>query len=557
MLLSPAQKILPSSPAKPPPLPEQNPAPMLYPIKPNPSPTLNPFQKLAASALDLVEKSLITELQKKKRLNRTVDPAVQLEGNFAPVQECPVQRGLEVVGQIPADLQGVYLRNGANPHLRPTGGHHIFDGDGMIHAVTLGGKNGVSYCCRFTRTNRLLQEAALGKQLFPKPIGELHGYLGLARLALFYARALVGLVDVSRGTGVANAGLVYFNDRLLAMSEDDLPYSVRITGDGDLETIGRFNFDGQVECPLIAHPKVDPVTGELFTLSCNVLKRPHLRFFSFDTCGQMSRDVSISLPQPTLIHDFAITEGHVIIPDHQVVFKLSGLFTGGSPVIHDPTKVSRFGVLPKKDPEHSAVQWIAVPNCFCFHLLNAWEEFNEEGDMTIVVIVSCMTPPDSIFSESDDPLRAELTEIRLEVKTGGSTRRVIASGINLEVGQVNKWRLGRKTRYAYLAIAEPWPKCSGIAKVDLVTGELTKYLYGEQKFGGEPCFVPGKAEDEEDEGFVMTFVRDERREESELVIVKASDMKEVASVKLPARVPYGFHGTFVKSQDLIKQSSAK
>ncbi|KAK3012735.1 hypothetical protein RJ639_008280 [Escallonia herrerae] len=322
MLFNPAQKIRPSSPAKRPPLPEQNPAPMSYPIKPNPSPTLNPFQKLAASALDLVEKSLITELQKKKRLNRTVDPAVQLEGNFAPVQECPVQHGLE--------------------------------------------------------------EAALGKLSFPKPIGELHGRLGLARLALFYARALVGLVDVSQRTGVANAGLVYFNDRLLAMSEDDLPYSIRITRDGDLQTIGRFNFDGQVDCPVIAHPKADPVTGELHTLSCDVLKRPHLRFFSFDTCGQMSRDVSIPLSQPTLIHDFAMTEGQVIIPDHQ---------------------------------RH------------------------------------------------------------------------------------------RKGRF-------------GDRRTD----------HGEQKYGGEPCFVPGKAEDEEDEGYVMIFVRDERREESELVIPKESFGYEGSSV---------------------------
>ncbi|GMP77758.1 hypothetical protein CsSME_00033925 [Camellia sinensis var. sinensis] len=436
------------------------------------------------------------ELEKKHGLTRIVDPAVQLEGNFAPVKECPGQHGLQVMGQIPAGLCGVYLRNGANPMFQPTNGHHMFDGDGMIHAVTLGHGNKANYSCRFTCTSRLEQETAL---------------------------------------------------------EDDLPYHVGMTNDGDLETIGRFDFNGQLEGSMIAHPKVDLITGELYGVSCDVIKMPYLRYFKFDTCGKRSHEIPISLHQPTMIHDFAITESYVIIPDHQVVFKLSEMIRGGSPVIHDPNKTSRFGILPKKAMDESGIQWIDVPDCFCFHLRNAWEENTKEGDPGIVVIGSCMTPPDSIFNERDEPLRSELSEIRFNLKTGGSARRVIVAGLNLESGQVSKWRLGRKTRYAYLAIAEPWPRCSNIAKVDLVTGEVTKFLYGDERFGGEPCFVPEKMAVEEDEGCVMSFVRDERRERSELVIVKASNMKQVVSVRLPSRVPYGIHGTFVSSQDLNEQ----
>ncbi|KAL2463456.1 9-cis-epoxycarotenoid dioxygenase NCED6 [Forsythia ovata] len=553
------RRLPPIRPPPPPPVPGLELKPVAKPLRKGTtfSPQLNPLQKLAASALDMAEKLIVTELEKKHKLNRSVDPAIQLEGNFAPVQECSVQHDLEVVGTIPPSLHGVYVRNGANPLFLPTNGHHLFDGDGMIHAVKLSAGNRASYSCRFTKTNRLIQEAALGRPIFPKPIGELHGHLGLARLALFFSRSLIGLVNTSQGVGVANAGLVYFNGRLLAMSEDDLPYHVQLTTNGDLETIGRFDFNGQLKDPLIAHPKVDPATGDLYTLSYNVLKKPYLKFFKFDTCNKKSLEVSISLQQPTMIHDFAITETHVIIPDHQVVFKMSEMIRGGSPVVHDPNKVSRFGILSKNAVDESRIQWIDVPNCFCFHMWNAYEEINENGDKIVVVINSCMTPTHSIFSGNDDSLQSELSEIRLNLKTGKSTRRVIISGVNLEVGQVNKQQLGQKTRYVYLAIADPWPKCCGIAKVDLFTGKVTKFLYGEEKFGGEPCFVPSNGEEGEDGGFLMSLVTNEVSEKSQLVIIEASNMKQIASIKIPTRVPYGFHGTFVSSQELRKQSLIK
>ncbi|GAA0168208.1 hypothetical protein Leryth_027440 [Lithospermum erythrorhizon] len=517
----------------------------------------NPLQKAVSVAFDMVESTLISK-EKQQEFSKTADPRVQISGNFAPVPEQPPVQNLQVIGTIPDCINGVYVRNGANPLFEPAAGHHLFDGDGMVHAVTIQ-NNAVSYACRLTETQRLIQERDLGRPIFPKAIGELHGHFGVARLLLFYARGLFGLIDHRHGMGVANAGLVYFNHRLLAMSEDDLPYQVRVNScSGDLETVGRYAFDEQLKTSMIAHPKVDPETGELFALSYDVIKKPYLKFFKFAKDGKKSNDVEIPLSVPTMIHDFAITENFVVIPDQQVVFKLQEMIRGGSPVIYDKTKMSRFGILSKNAENSNDIIWVDCPDTFCFHLWNAWEE--EETD-EVVVIGSCMTPADSIFNESDECLKSVLSEIRLNIKTGKSTRRPIidvsaSEHFNLEAGMVNRNRLGRKTRYAYLAIAEPWPKVSGFAKVDLFSGEVQKFIYGENKYGGEPFFVPREDanSEDEDDGYILAFVHDEKTEKSELQIVDAkSTLNLEAKVELPSRVPYGFHGTFISSNDLKRQ----
>ncbi|KAL1219126.1 9-cis-epoxycarotenoid dioxygenase NCED9 [Cardamine amara subsp. amara] len=520
---------------------------------PKTTPKLNPVQRIAATILDAVENAMVSHERRRYPLPKTADPAVQIAGNFFPVPEQPVQHNIPVTGTVPECIQGVYVRNGANPLHKPVSGHHLFDGDGMVHAVRF--DNGsASYACRFTETNRLVQERELGRHVFPKAIGELHGHLGIAKLMLFNTRGLFGLLDPTRGLGVANAGLIYFNGHLLAMSEDDLPYHVRVTRTGDLETSGRYDFDGQLKSTMIAHPKIDPETRELFALSYDVVSKPYLKYFRFTPDGEKSPDVEIPLDQPTMIHDFAITKNFVVVPDQQVVFRLPEMIKGGSPVVYDKNKKSRFGVLSKYAKDASSIQWIEAPDCFCFHLWNAWEE--PETD-EVVVIGSCMTPPDSIFNEHDETLESVLSEIRLNLKTGESTRRpvVISQQVNLEAGMVNRNLLGRKTRFVYLALTEPWPKVSGFAKVDLSTGEIQKYIYGDGKYGGEPLFLPDVSGDgEEDGGYIMVFVHDEEKVKSELQIINAVNMKLEATVTLPSRVPYGFHGTFISKEDLLKQA---
>ena len=72
---------------------------------------------------------------------------------------------MPVVGEIPADLNGVYLRNTENPLLPSLERYHPFDGDGMIHAISFR-EGHAEYRNRFVRTEGLAAEIEAGRPLW-------------------------------------------------------------------------------------------------------------------------------------------------------------------------------------------------------------------------------------------------------------------------------------------------------------------------------------------------------------------------------------------------------
>ena len=62
----------------------------------------------------------------------------------------------------------------------------------------------------------------------------------------------------------------------------------------------------------------------------------------------------------------------------------------------------------------------------------------------------------------------------------------------------------------------------------------------------------------EDDGYLMTYVHDEKKGQSECVIYSAKTMSSqpLARIMLPQRVPYGFHGEFVTEAELASQVSS-
>src|SRR6202035_3414346 len=152
-----------------------------------------------------------------------------LSGNYAPVTEEVTAESLPVTGAIPSDLSGRFLRDGPNPATGTSG--HWFLGDGMLHGVELGDGAAHWYRNRYVRT-----KALAGDGVFVDDQGH---------------------VDLT--VGVANTHVVEHAGRILALVESSLPWEVT----PELDTVGCYDFDGRLTTAMTAHPKLDPVNGEL------------------------------------------------------------------------------------------------------------------------------------------------------------------------------------------------------------------------------------------------------------------------------------------------------
>lgn len=549
-------------------------------VPPPPPPVALAAPSFAATFCNALD-NLINNFIDPPALRPSVDPRHVLQDNFSPVGELPPTPCPVVRGSIPPCLAGgAYIRNGPNPQYLPRGPHHLFDGDGMLHSLLLpaaagdGGAGGrtapVTLCSRFVQTYKYTTEHQAGGPVFPNVFSGFHGVGGLARGAVSAVRVITGQMNpVEEGVGLANTSLVFFAGKLYALGESDLPYAVHLSPkDGDISTVGRTNFQGKLFAGMTAHPKVDPVTGEMFAFRYGPVP-PYLTYFRFGRDGDKSGpDVPIfSVKQPSFLHDFAITEHYAIFPDIQIVMNpMDMLLGGGSPVGSDPGKVPRLGLLPRYASSESEMRWFDMPGFNIMHALNAWEE--EDGNVIVLVAPNVLSIEHAL--ERTELVHSCVEMVRIDLRSGTVSRTPLSAG-NLDFGVIHPGRVGRKNRYAYLGVGDPMPKISGVVKLDFgLAGKssdcvVAKRDFGPGCFGGEPFFVPADpaeiitgGRDElaaEDKGYVVTYVHDEERGQSSFLVMDAQspELEIVAEVLLPRRVPYGFHGLFVTDAQLRSQ----
>ncbi|KAJ7944000.1 putative 9-cis-epoxycarotenoid dioxygenase [Quillaja saponaria] len=492
-------------------------------------------------------------------LRPSVDPRHVLSQNFAPVDELPPTECEIIQGSLPPCLDGAYIRNGPNPQFLPRGPYHLFDGDGMLHSIRIS-QGKATFCSRYVKTYKYNIEHDAGYPLLPNVFSGFNGLVpSAARGALSAARVFTGQYNPANGIGLANTSLALIGNRLYALGESDLPYTIKLTSNGDIETLGRDDFDGKLFMSMTAHPKIDPDTGETFAFRYGPMP-PFLTYFRFDSNGAKQPDVPIfSMTSPSFLHDFAITKNYAVFADIQLGMNPMDMIMGGSPVGADPSKVCKIGIIPRYATDESEMKWFDVPGFNIIHAINAWEE--DEGNSLVLVAPNILSIEHTL--ERLELVHALVEKVKINLSTGIVSRQPI-SARNLDFGVINQTYVGQRSKYVYAAVGDPMPKFSGVVKLDISKGDERKEctvasrMYGPRCYGGEPFFVAKEQENpeaEEDDGYVVSYVHDENTGESKFLVMdaKSPELDIVAAVKLPRRVPYGFHGLFVRDSDLRKQ----
>jgi carotenoid cleavage dioxygenase len=223
-----------------------------------------------------------------------------------------------VHGEIPTDLDGMYLRNTENPLHPAITAYHPFDGDGMVHLIEF--RDGrAAYRNRFIRTDGLEAEADSDVQLwsgFIEMPADAHRTDGWGIRGRMKDASSTDVV-VHRGEALTS---FYFCGDLYRI---DLS-----TGD----TLGKETWNGDIPAwGVSAHPKVDPRTGELLFFAYSK-EEPHLRFGVVGPDGVVQHTTDVALPGPRLPHDMAFTEHHVILNDFPLYWRPELLEAG----IHAP-----------------------------------------------------------------------------------------------------------------------------------------------------------------------------------------------------------------------------
>jgi carotenoid cleavage dioxygenase-like enzyme len=456
-----------------------------------------------------------------------------LRDNFSPIQTEITVNNLPIIGKLPRDLSGIFVRNGPNPQFSPLGRYNWIDGDGMLHEIQISnGKAAYRNC--YVQTRGFKMEQKSGRAIWT-------GLLEPPQLN----NPTNNLFSPFKNT--ANTALVWHAGHLLALWEGGEPYEIELP---DLNTIGPYTYNGQLTSPFTAHPKVDPITGEMMFFGYSLLQQPYLQYSVVSAAGKILKTVPIDLPIGVMMHDFAITENYTLFMDLPLTFRIERLQRREPAYMFEPNSPSRIGILPRYG-DNSSIRWFEVPSCYVLHTLNAYE-IGEE-----VVLLACRAndakalnlPTMTKLNDSQED-KPRLHSWRFNLRTGVVQSETI-DNLPSEFPSLNQQWLGRQNRYGYTArmVSEQTPLFTfdGLLKYDFASGYSQFHEFGSDRYGGEAVFVPRPNSVKEDDGWLLTFVYDSAKKTSELIVVNAQDLTDepLARILLTQRIPYGFHGIWI------------
>jgi carotenoid cleavage dioxygenase len=442
---------------------------------------------------------------------------------------------LDVRGEIPRDLEGVYLRNTENPLLPPIKRYHPFDGDGMLHSIAFADGEAV-YRNRFVRTDGLMAELEAGRALWAgvaeKPTDALREDGWGARTRMKDASS----TDVVVHRGVALSSFWQCGD-LYRLD----PFTLESLGKEELG--GRFPPEG-----VSAHAKIDEIADEMLFFNYST-KAPYMHYGVVDAEGALAHYIDVPLPGPRLPHDMAFTEHYAIVNDCPMFWDPDALANGHYVTRFFPELPTRFGVIPRRGGSHE-IRWFEAEPTFVLHWINAYEE----GDEVVLDGFFQANPSPAIRPELGinanlfryldlHEMKSHAHRWRFDMTTGECREERLSDRI-MEFGMINGRHGGRPYRYSYNALpAKGWFGFEGIIKHDLQTGREEVYALPDGMYASETVMAPRRGFESEDDGYLVTFTMDVENDRSECWIFDAASPMDgpVARVALPERICSGTH----------------
>ncbi len=450
----------------------------------------------------------------RRRLPKTDSPFGV--GIHAPMRAELTLHDLAVTGAIPPELNGRYLKMGANP-VNPDPAGHWFLGDGMVHGLAI--KDGRAMWYRNRWIGSRLASAALGRTAAPGP---------------------------RRGRNdTVNTNVVDIGGRAFAVVEAG-SFPVELS---DTLEEQRYNpFDGTLGGSFTGHPHRDPLTGEHHAIAYDGSIWDAVRHVVVSAEGKVVRDVAVAVEHGPCIHDSGFTARFAVVLDLPVTFSMRAVLAGHLfPFRWNPAHRARIGLLPRHGAGGDII-WCDVEPCFAFHVANA---FDRDDAAVILDVIAYPT----MFASGGNGLDALGRFERWTVDL--STRRVERQVIDptpQEFPRIDERRFGQRYRYAY-TVSVPLdgdPQLTGatqLYKHDLETGTRQVHEFGAGRVPGEFIFVPASVAAGEDEGWLVGLVIHTAEQATEFTILDARtfDAAPLAIVRLPHRIPPGFHGNWFAS----------
>jgi carotenoid cleavage dioxygenase-like enzyme len=461
-----------------------------------------------------------------------VTPNPHLHGVFSPVTAETDAVDLVVEGELPPEMDGLFLRNGPNPRFTPLGSYvYPLDGDGMVHGLWVADGR-ARYANRFVHTPALDAEITAGRALW-----------GGIMSPVAPDEATVGPKLAGAHKDLPDINVVRHGGRLLALGESICPYRLS----PELESLGRETFDGAIPVGMTAHPKVDPLTGEM-ALFCYGLEPPYLTWAMIGPDGLATRTPTpiTGVDRPVMIHDMALTARYLVVILAPLYFDMAAAMSGGSLLAWRPEDGTRVALIPRDGGD---VRWVHDEAFWSWHSANA----HDADDGTVVLDYVEWAYPGGVTRGGPNPgglARAVMDPVR-----GTVARRWLAEPGSVEFPRIDDRRIGQAHHtIAVGATSGRHTLISGehdaVLWLDATTGSTVTWDAGGDTVG-EPVFVPRPGDPADDHGWWVTYAIDRTDESSSLVVIPAGDPAAgpVARVRIPTRVPLGLHGAWLPTEE--------